>query len=973
MIRNMTLAVLFFWFIFISLPCFTQDMPVRETSRFLADSPEQLDKFISSAVKEDDPKKLEFIITENSQLIRENKYLTFRVCNRCLDKAIEKELNNNTEPGNNYIKIIETAAKICEDTTDKFLLDKVAIFRTWSKEKKEKYQTARKWFLAGEEQQEGYKYSSANYSYDKSLKLYCEIGYKMGEADCLKRLGDMYHMSYEYRNARRKYRQGCEIYKEIKFPFGEADCLKSIGDVYKNRDEYREAGRKYEEALEIFKKVKSRLGEAHCLSSMGDLRWILAEYEAARKKFEQGLELYKKIKFRLGEANCLKRLGDVHKIMAEYDKARYRYEEGLKIYRNINSRLGEAKCLKSLGDVHWNLDDYKKAREQYTQGLGIFREIHYRYGEANSLQSLGDVHRMFGKYEEAKQRYKEGLRIYKEIRARLGEANSLRNLGDVYRITSENEKARKLYKKAISKQKKIGDRQGLLWSYFNLGLNFEVKKKYKRAEKYYKKSIHIIEEIWNQLKIAEHKELYFASNIKIYEGLIRVLFKQKKGNAAFRYAERSKARAFLYLLGNRRINPKKGVSLRLIRKEDELRNQINLVTLKIRENEKRKEYQRTLPQRLTAQLLSLKRQHSDIIQRIKRYCPEYSTFVTVNPLPVEEIQALIREERNMVIIEYYTTTEATYLWLLDGHRIHAHKINITKKELQNKIGEYHTMVSNPTFGVETLRGRAEELYRLLIEPVEPQIQKNTHIGVVPHGNLHYLSFESLMKSGEFLTELQYKTFYLPNCSTYIYCKEKNREKKETLTGWGNPDGTLIFSEMEIAELKRLYPDSTEIFTGENAKESSFKNTYAPLTDIIHFACHGSFNANRPMYSALHLAATPPIDDGNLEVHEIYQLQLKPAYLITLSACQTQVGSIQPGDEIIGLTRAFIYAGTSGILGSLWKVDDYYTEKFMTTFYSALKDSDKIDALHKARQTMIDTYKKKHPYYWSAFVLVGDPR
>jgi CHAT domain-containing protein len=127
-----------------------------------------------------------------------------------------------------------------------------------------------------------------------------------------------------------------------------------------------------------------------------------------------------------------------------------------------------------------------------------------------------------------------------------------------------------------------------------------------------------------------------------------------------------------------------------------------------------------------------------------------------------------------------------------------------------------------------------------------------------------------------------------------------------------------------------------------------------------------------MYTALHLAPDHN-DDGRLEVHEIFQLQLKPAYLVALSDCQTNLGGIQRGDEIIGLTRAFIYAGTSGILASLWKVDDYYTEKFMVAFYRALKNADKIEALHTARQTMIRRYGKKHPFYWAAFVLIGDPR
>ena len=144
------------------------------------------------------------------------------------------------------------------------------------------------------------------------------------------------------------------------------------------------------------------------------------------------------------------------------------------------------------------------------------------------------------------------------------------------------------------------------------------------------------------------------------------------------------------------------------------------------------------------------------------------------------------------------------------------------------------------------------------------------------------------------------------------------------------------------------------------------------SDILHFACHGKFELEHPLYSGL-LLLPDKDNDGRLEVNEIFQLQLKPAYLVTLSACETNVGSISPGDEIIGLTRAFIYAGTPSILASLWKVDDQYTEKLMASFYRELKNADKIDALHTARQEIMNEPGKRQPFYWAAFVLIGDPR
>jgi len=86
-----------------------------------------------------------------------------------------------------------------------------------------------------------------------------------------------------------------------------------------------------------------------------------------------------------------------------------------------------------------------------------------------------------------------------------------------------------------------------------------------------------------------------------------------------------------------------------------------------------------------------------------------------------------------------------------------------------------------------------------------------------------------------------------------------------------------------------------------------------------------------------------------------------------------VSDISSGDEMVGLARAFIYAGTPSVLASLWKVDDYYTEKLMVSFYRALKNTDKIEALHVARKEMMEKYGKRHPFYWAPFVLIGDFR
>src|SRR5262249_5849873 len=154
-------------------------------------------------------------------------------------------------------------------------------------------------------------------------------------------------------------------------------------------------------------------------------------------------------------------------------------------------------------------------------------------------------------------------------------------------------------------------------------------------------------------------------------------------------------------------------------------------------------------------------------------------------------------------------------------------------------------------------------------------------------------------------------------------------------------------------------------------------------DIIHFASHAELNENEPLASAILLAKSDKAD-GRLEVREIFGMDLK-ANLVVLSACETGLGKLFRGDELVGLTRAFIYARRPSVVASLWNVDDSSTAALMASFYKNLKTMSKVEALRQAQLQLIrgDGSSKlsticsrlralcSHPYFWAPFILVGD--
>lgn len=167
-------------------------------------------------------------------------------------------------------------------------------------------------------------------------------------------------------------------------------------------------------------------------------------------------------------------------------------------------------------------------------------------------------------------------------------------------------------------------------------------------------------------------------------------------------------------------------------------------------------------------------------------------------------------------------------------------------------------------------------------------------------------------------------------------------------------------------IANMVPQS-ELLTRSKASETAFKNKAGNFS-YLHIASHGQFNADNALQSRL-LLASDAANDGSLTVGEIYGLHLS-ADLVTLSACETGLGKTFSGDDVIGLTRSFLYAGSSNIIASLWQVDDDATSELMKSLYAKLKANvPKKEALRQAQQELQNRFPD--PLFWAAFYLTGE--
>ena len=168
-----------------------------------------------------------------------------------------------------------------------------------------------------------------------------------------------------------------------------------------------------------------------------------------------------------------------------------------------------------------------------------------------------------------------------------------------------------------------------------------------------------------------------------------------------------------------------------------------------------------------------------------------------------------------------------------------------------------------------------------------------------------------------------------------------------------------------------------VFEGEEATERRFKDLCADF-GYIHLATHGELWSQDPLSSPIYLTASAG-EDGRLTVAEIFDLDFDGAFVM-LSGCQTGLlSSFSPGrrtlgDDLIGLTRAFLYGGGRTIGASLWSVDDEPTAKLMGHFYRSLLSVGPARALQKAQCEFLgDEGYLAHPYYWASFLVLGDGR
>ncbi|PID91499.1 MAG: hypothetical protein CSA96_08100 [Bacteroidetes bacterium] len=481
---------------------------------------------------------------------------------------------------------------------------------------------------------------------------------------------------------------------------------------------------------------------------------------------------------------------------------------------------------------------------------------------------------------------------------------------------------------------------------------------------------------------------------------------------AFLYSERSKSFTLYSEINEMEAIEFAGLPKTIREKERRLNGQIHFFEEKLYSEHLSAEPDASAIRLYREKLFHLKDDYNDLKQEIETISSKYFKL-RYNPdfITLEELREKL--PHNEALVEYVLSDSMLITFVIDKNGV-----NVLSQELEPGFAEdcrsYYQVIQGQDFGNHAsndymqIVSLGRKLYSILFEPVL-EYTDQTSFTIVPDGAISYVPFEALLSGDTDPWLVNYRALpYLiydysvgyTHTSTMMFSERlKSKSPKEAVLAFApeyyspykekdldidmdavrqvlkdeNYLGKLHFTTEEVQGIGSSVP--AKVFLNTEATEKNFKR-FAPDYNVLHLAMHTIMRDDNPLYS--HLAFTnmecgDTTEDNRLYAYEIYNMKLN-AQMAVLSACSSGFGEMKEGEGMMSLARGFIYAGCPSIVMTLWQISDRSSSDLMTSFYHYLKKGkSKQDAMRLAK---IDYLKDAddltaNPYFWSAFVVVGN--
>jgi CHAT domain-containing protein len=331
---------------------------------------------------------------------------------------------------------------------------------------------------------------------------------------------------------------------------------------------------------------------------------------------------------------------------------------------------------------------------------------------------------------------------------------------------------------------------------------------------------------------------------------------------------------------------------------------------------------------------------------------------------------------NRALLAYAWVGERLVALVLRGGQLNFRVLSANG--LGARIESLRFQLNTMRFGAQTLQRHAAQLlertqqhlralYEQVWAPVAPWLQDVQEVVLMPHRALHYLPFAALRGADGPVLD-RHALSLAPSIGLWLRMQAAAPPRWCRALALGVGGEALPHVRAEIKALEQTFgADAARCLLDQDARVGALRKGLeggvgGARVDLLHLACHAQFRADSPYFSSLQLA------DGALTVLDAASLPLQ-GVAVTLSACETGMSKLAPGDEQLGLVRGFLLAGAPVVMSTLWPVDDESTAWLMGEFYSAVRSGQRpAAALRKAQMALRE--RCPHPYHFAPFVLHG---
>lgn len=845
--------------------------------------------------------------------------------------------------------------------------------------------------------------------------------------DILIKTGNAYKALGQHQAALESYQQALAIVRQDKGKryLTEGEILDRIASVYDNL-QYEAALTAYQELLASARQKNNQTEEGWALNSIGTVYKNLGRYQSALTSYQSALAIVNQMKLRSPNANMnnfegaiLNNIGTVYEQLGQYPTALESYQKALTIVRDLSQRQA---TLINIGSAYEQMTRYSEALESYDRALAVARGVSDRPFEGITLLHQGKVYQKIGQHQTALESYQQALAILREVGNRPGEGWALNNIGEAYEHLQQHQTALEHYQQALAIREEVGDKAGKGLTFNNIASTLEAQNKPELAIIFYKQSVNITEEIRKDIQVLskEQQQSYTQTIASTYRNLADLLLKQNRILEAQQVLDLLKVQELEDYLRNVRGNEQTGQGIPNTPPEQEIKQGYDeLLNKAIQIGKERTQIEKISPANRTPdqqkRLLEIRKNEQEITKQFSEFLKSPAVNSAVGQLRqitggeslnLKDFNSLRdnlqRLEQNAVVLYPLILDDRLELILVTAYSPPIRRtVNIKREQLNQAILEARKALTNP---ISNPKIPTSKLYELLIKPIENDLVKADAKTIIyaPDGQLRYIPLAALYDGKQWLIE----RFRINNitAASLTDFNTKPQEKLQVLAGAftqgsynfkvGERNFSLSglpFAGREVENLATIIPDTTKLLDREfNRDIILLMNDYS----VVHLATHAEFVAGQPENSFILLG-----NGEKITLRDIESWSLPKVDLFVLSACQTAVGGMGNGQEILGFGYQIQRTGARAAIASLWSVDDGGTQTLMDAFYSVISRGNitKAEALRQAQIALIGgnystitqqrglaseaiinsspapqvQHQLSHPFYWAPFILIGN--